>query len=749
MAPTTTVPAPDELKHGTAVNSYEFAPKGMVSTRRPLTWIFVFFFISGFCSILYELVWLRLAMANFVVTTALVSIVLSVFMAGLGLGSWVAGWLVHRYESRIRFPRLRLYALCELLIGVSAVTVPFQFASAHRLLQVMADRAPLSSGTYYLIAGALLTVTLVPWCACMGATIPLAMSALREFSRDDSHRSFSFLYLANVLGAVAGATIPLLLIELYGFHGTLRVGAVLNTVIATIAFLVAKPASGGSAGPAATVNTASATLERSKGILLLLFTTGLATMGVEVIWIRLFTPYVGPVVYSFAKILASYLLATFAGSQLYRRWSRQRTVESPLPWVSLILFGVLPLLTADSRLPLSADLRVFLGIAPFAGVIGFLTPMLIDRWSGGDPDRAGRAYAINVVGCIVGPLLAGFLLLPHLGERVSMVVLALPWFISLVFVGQRPRQMAGATGFVFAAIIVCLFTQDYETRFPGAIVMRDSTATVTAYGQGMQKSLLVNGYGMTTLTPVTKMMAHLTLAALPSAPRDVLVVCFGMGTTFRSVASWGVPVTAVELVPSVPKLFPFYHSDAASVLSAPQAKVVVDDGRRYLERTPEKYDAIVIDPPPPIESAGSSLLYSRDFYAIARQRLKPGGILEQWFFTGDKADIAAVTRAIQEEFPYVNAYTSTFGTEGIYFFASMNPIPNRTPQELLQRMPPKAVADMMEWGPSKTPLEQINAVISQPISLRHLCLLAPGTAALSDDKPINEYNQLRSWLKRD
>ena len=714
-----------------------------------MIWIFVFFFISGFCSILYELVWLRLAMANFAVTTALVSIVLSVFMAGLGLGSWVAGRLIRRYESRIRFPRLRLYALCELVIGVSAVTVPALFALGHRLLQAMADRAPLSSGTYYLIAGGFLTITLVPWCACMGATIPLAMSALRERSRSDSGRSFSFLYLANVLGAVTGATIPLLLIELYGFHRTLYFGAALNALIATMAFLVARPASGDAAEATATVHATPAAVSRSNAIPLLLFSTGLATMGVEVIWIRLFTPYVGPVVYSFAKILASYLLATFVGSQLYRRWSRRRTVEGPLLWISLALFGVLPLLTADARLPLTADLRVFLGIAPFAGVIGFLTPMLIDRWSGGDPDRAGRAYAINVVGCIVGPLLAGFLLLPYLGERASMVVLALPWFIGLVFVGQRPRQMVAAAGFVFASIIVCLFTQDYETQFSNAIVMRDSTATVTAYGDGMKKSLLVNGYGMTTLTPVTKMIAHLTLAALPSPPQNVLVVCFGMGTTFRSVASWGVPVTAVELVPSVPKLFPFYHPDANSVLSSPQAKVVVDDGRRYLERTPEKYDAIVVDPPPPIESAGSSLLYSRDFYAIARERLKPDGILEQWFFTGDSADIAAVTRAIEEAFPYVNAYSSTFGTKGIYFFASMSPIPNRTAQELLQRMPPKAVADMMEWGPLNTPLEQIDAVISQPASLQDLSMLAPNTSALSDDRPINEYNQLRLWLGRD
>src|SRR5258708_18235414 len=85
------------------------------------------------------------------------------------------------------------------------------------------------------------------------------------------------------------------------------------------------------------------------------------------------------------------------------------------------------LLTADSRLPLHQLTRVLLGVMPFAGMIGFLTPMLVDRWSGGDPDRAGRAYAVNVAGCILGPLLAGFVLLPLLSERWVLFVLALPW----------------------------------------------------------------------------------------------------------------------------------------------------------------------------------------------------------------------------------------------------------------------------------------------------------------------------------
>src|ERR1019366_7425899 len=177
-----------------------------------------------------------------------------------------------------------------------------------------------------------------------------------------------------------------------------------------------------------------------RSALVLLFTTGLATMGMELIWIRLFTPYIGPVVYSFGMILVAYLLATFAGSQIYRYWSRTRTAESRLTWISLALLGMLPLLTADARVPLHLVARVFLGVMPFAGMIGFLTPMLVDRWSGGNPDRAGRAYALNVVGCIVGPLVCGFLLLPLAGESWSALLLALPWF-AMAFTGRGASRV--------------------------------------------------------------------------------------------------------------------------------------------------------------------------------------------------------------------------------------------------------------------------------------------------------------------
>ena len=713
-------------------------------------WFFWFFFVSGFCSVLCELIWLRLAMAQFGVTTALTSIVLSVFMAGLGLGSWLAGALVRRCGDHIKFPPLRLYGLLELMIGLSALVVPAELVWGHRLLESLADRAAVSSVAYYVIAGLWLGATMIPFCACMGGTIPVAMFAIRK-RRQGDRRSFSFLYLANVLGAVLGSFLPLLLIEPYGFHHTLLIGAALNALIAVSAFVVslvsrtAPPRTSNSSSSSASPATAGA-IESNRGVLILLFTTGLATMGMELIWIRLFTPYIGPVVYSFGMILVAYLLATYTGSQIYRYWSRTRKHESRLTWISLSLLAVLPLLTADVRVPIHLVARVFIGVMPFAGMIGFLTPMLVDRWSGGDPDRAGRAYAVNVVGCIVGPLVCGFLLLPLVGERWSVLLLALPWF-AMAFTGRgasvQKFSRAAAYAILLAALGVLLASKDFETQFPVRRVLRDSTATVIAEGEGMDRRLLVNGMGMTKLNPITKMMAHLTLSSLDHTPHDVLIICFGMGTTFRSALTWDVSTTAVELVPSVPKLFSYYHADADEVTQSPLAHVVIDDGRRFLERMPAKYDAILVDPPPPVQTAGSSLLYSQEFYAVAKQRLVPGGILQQWLPEADAPTQAAAAKAIKNSFAYVRVFPGIQGW-GWHFLASDRPIPKRTAAELVERMPARSASDMIEWGPAASAEDQLNLILSHESSSDAVIALSPATSTLVDDRPINEFFLLRT-----
>jgi spermidine synthase len=726
------------------------------------------FFVSGFCSVLYELVWLRLAMAQFGVTTAMVSIVLSVFMAGLGLGSWASGEWLRRRGDGLQVPALRIYALIELLIGVSGIAVPYELGWGRGLL----ERVELSSSpAYYAASGVWVACTLVPWCVLMGATIPVGMRAIRQTQPGEAGRSFSSLYTANVGGAVVGTELPLLLIELLGFHGTLRVGAACNVLIAAAAFVLSLRSPSPTAKESATQETdapASRTADAPSGvgIVALLFLTGLTSMGMEVVWVRQFTPYVGTVVYAFAGILAVYLAATFVGSRIYRSWSGSwsrswsrraefSARESPALWTLLALAALFPLVTSSPGIHLAKGLRTMLGIAPFTGLLGFLTPMLVDRRSGGDPGKAGSAYAVNVLGCILGPLLAGFLLLPYVSERWSLIVLASPWLIFGLW-ALRPSAGVGRAGKIAAyallpaAAVLVLGSKGYDESYPGQQVLRDSTATVIATGSGMDKKLLVNGYGMTQMTPITKMMAHLPLAFLDRPPQDALDICFGMGTTFRSLLSWNIRATAVELVPSVPRLFSYFHSDAAELLRSPRALVVIDDGRRYLERTPQQYDLITIDPPPPVEAAGSSLLYSEEFYTAARKRLRPGGILAQWLPGGDAEDFAAVARALHESFPYVRVFGSVEAW-GYHFLASEQPLRQVTAEELQRRLPAEAAADLTEWDPapggSAAVLHDFDTVLRHEVGIETLIAKSPGTPALRDDRPINEYYALRRRLR--
>lgn len=720
-----------------------------------MRWYFCFFLISGFCSILYEIIWLRMAMAQFGVTTAMVSLVLSAFMGGLGLGSWGAGIVVRKYHEQ--YSPLRLYALMELLIGVSAIAVQHQlFWGRELVLRTVRD---MSSSAYYFPAGLWLAITLVPWCVCMGATFPFAMAAIRNDGSPKAARSFSYLYLANVLGATAGATIPLFLIELFGFQRTLRISAVFNLLLALSAFLlslVPKTSLISEVGRAPVVTPrAFESDHRSDNTLLwFLFGTGLTSMGAEVVWVRLYTPSLSTVVYAFAIILGLYLIAMDLGSWYYRRSNRASILESGVVWIALGVSVIVAFLTADPRLPLPGIVRVALGIMPFSSLVGFVTPAILDRFSRGDPDRAGRAYAINIVGCVVGPIAAGFLLLPLAGERLSLCLFALPWFIAgfkylstpvASFSKRIIHSPSGLTCCILTmgSVAAAFSTRGFEEQYLPRQVRRDSTATVVATGSSRSsKRLLVNGVGITNLTPITKMMVHLPNAFLTRPPRNGLVICFGMGTTHLSMLSWGVPSTAVELVPSVPGLVTFFHQDAAALMESPLSHVVIDDGRSYLERSSEQYDVITIDPPPPVEAAGSSLLYSEEFYATVSRHLSNDGILQQWLPRGDTTVIASVARALHEGFPYVRAFGSVEGW-GIHFLASKSPIPSLSASELAQKLPARAALDLLEWGPGSTPEEQFASVTNQELSLAGLIQQAPNVSALRDDRPVNEYFILR------
>jgi len=707
----------------------------------------VFFVVSGFCALLCQVVWLRLAMARFGVTAAMVSIVLSVFMTGLAVGNALGGRVVETMRASARTVLL-LYAACELTIAASARLVPLGLAAG----QARLVGAHWGSAAYHLASGGWVTLALLPFCVAMGATLPLALAAIGPRVRG-GHSSVGHLYAANVLGAAVGTlATAIVLIELLGLQGTLYLGAAFNVLLAVLSLALrmratSEPAARPPADGAYTSDTTTA---------LALFGTGFASMAMEVVWVRQFTPLLGNLVYAFAVILASYLLATLAGSLFYRRRKAAEGEAGPsaMVWAVLAVASMLPAVAADPRLPgmprfqgrvlppLVSIAAVALAVAPLSAVLGFVTPWLVDRWSGGFSRRAGAAWALNGLGCILGPLAGGFLLLPWIGERPALFVLAMVFV--LIGVMRAPaaagKVMAGAA--VIAAVLAVL-TRGEESRFPDARIRRDSTATVIVTGQARSSRLLVNGMSMTVLTPITKFMPHLPLAFLRHAPKKGLVICFGMGTSFRSMHSWGIDTTAVELVPSVPKFFGEFHADAAELVASLNARIVVDDGRRFLDRTVEQYDVVVIDPPPPIEAAGSSLLYSREFYQAIRPHLVPGGILQVWIPGGEDKVFAACQLALRDVFPYIRAYPSVQGW-GLHLLASTRPVVDRSPEEMAALMPPAARDDLVEWGPHPTAVEQLGAVVrnEKRIDWERLAGMA---SSLTDDRPVNEYFLVRRW----
>ncbi len=220
-----------------------------------------------------------------------------------------------------------------------------------------------------------------------------------------------------------------------------------------------------------------------------------------------------------------------------------------------------------------------------------------------------------------------------------------------------------------------------------------------------------------------------------------------MGTTFRSALTWDVKTTVVELVPSVPQAFPFYHANAPEVLNNPNGRIVIDDGRRFLERCGEKFDIIVVDPPPPVEAAGSSLLYSREFYDLVKAHLKPNAILETWIPVCTIDTAQAMVRSMYDSFPYIRCFDS-LDSLGTHFLAAMQPIPIKSAAELAAAMPAKAQNDILEWTHTGVVTNDVQKVLSNEFAITNV--LNPDlNFAITDEKPFIEYFLLRrtQWYR--
>jgi hypothetical protein len=190
-------------------------------------------------------------------------------------------------------------------------------------------------------------------------------------------------------------------------------------------------------------------------------------------------------------------------------------------------------------------------------------------------------------------------------------------------------------------------------------------------------------------------MAYLPKALRPDAT-DFLVIAFGMGSTYRSGLRAGLRTDVVELSPSVPSQMPVFHADGERYLNHPNGRVIVSDGRNYVRLSRERYDAIAVDPAPPIESAGSVVLYTREFLLQGKDRLKPGGVFLLWVpYALPLEDFKAHTRTFRSVFPHVTVMPSP-GQHGVYLLGSDQPLTfdDNSIRQVLGT--PDAVADLAD-----------------------------------------------------
>ncbi len=707
----------------------------------------ILFFISGFCGLLYQVVWLRLAMSEFGVVSPVISAVLSVFMLGRGLGSWWGGRLSQYCRLKWKFSPILLYALTELVIGAGALLVPILLRnSAKYLLQGSA----LDSSDYLLRSFLAIFFSLLPCTLAMGLPFPLMMGFIQE-RWNLSKGGFSFLYLANVVGAAAGAlAAAFILIELNGFHDTLLLGAKLNFFVAALSLFCWVKWRG--SAPSESAFDPPAFLAKSaapSGLLFFLFLSGFVSMGLEVVWNRMFSGRLGNGVYAFAIILSIYLLATAAGTLAYRAaLVRFRSFEIFRFYPFLIPAVLVGMLFTDP-FPSWFVYALMVTIVPVSFMFGALTPAAMDLFALGDERRAGFAYAVNISGCILGPLVAAYAFLPNMDEVWGVAIFSLFLLPGCVMFTRRAKAlMLSAAMLVALTIGSRTFFRSYSESEYGAKLasLHDHTAMVSIHGADMRKSLVVNHVAMTKLTTITKMMVHFPLALLEKKPESVLVICFGMGTSYRSALSWGIQAKVVELVPSVPKFFPFFHSDAEALVQSHLGEIVIDDGRRYLQRVRESFDLITLDPPPPIHTAASGMLYSVEFYEQAKSRLRPEGILQQWWYDSKDAWLfESALRSIVKVFPHVMVFPSVEGW-GYHILASQTAIRIPGVNTIRARMPESAVRDMREWEGNTSAENLLSRMLDhgrRPWEFSGFELDGP---MITDDFPLNEYFFVRRGI---
>ncbi|MFN0073097.1 MAG: fused MFS/spermidine synthase [Chloroflexota bacterium] len=732
------------------------------------------FFFSGACGLVYQGLWLRMLSQVFGVTTWAASTVLGVFMAGLALGSFGAGRLADRVHSPLLW-----FGIAELLVGASAFASRFALGQAERLYIWIAPSVPDELGPLTLVRFVLTLIVLLVPTTLMGATLPLVVRSTL-FHDGDLGQRVSLLYAANTAGAIGGTLLAgYVLIGGYGLDFSFKLGASVNIIIGLLAMILSQWSGARSRlqnqvgfPTEAAVPPQQVSAHVQRAVLIVFALSGVASLALEVIWFRILTLYLESTTYAFTIMLATVLAGIAFGSLavapvIGKRW--------PWPYVLAVLellIGIsavlsltalalahdvvaflTPLVASQGR---SAVERIvppvvtFLAIFPTTFLLGAAFPIGLKLWTRdsageGTGERIGTFYSLNVFGAILGSMTAGFLLLPLLGARHSLIAVAgLALASGLLLLATLPRgRVSGAiagTGMLLFAI-ACLTTPEpaesaISRRYPGdRLLWREDgiQATVSIHEtQGGGRRMFLDGMSqasddLSTLG-VHRIIGHLPMAIHPS-PIRALVVGLGGGVTPGAVAQHaGVSVDVVELSSSVIHGADWFSHVNSDVLRQPNVRFRIDDGRNFLLLTSNKYDVITADIIRPY-TAGAGNLYSREYFELARNALADGGLMMQWVAGLPESQHKAIMRTFLSVFPDATLWSPTL------LVGSTKPL------RLDQREFDRKLADPS----TRAALESIGAAdfasllklyVAGPAEIRSYVGSGP---QLTDDRPLVEY----------
>jgi spermidine synthase len=639
------------------------APPGRRRRRAVSAWTLLpIVAASGFAGLGYEVVWTReLSLALGTEMMAMLGAVAGLF-GGLAFGALVL-------DRPVRYARSpsRVYAALEAMIGLWGLVSIWLLPAAGRALPPLlgAEPAPalLWAGSF-----ALPVLVLLPATAAMGGTLTALERMMRD-ARDDSRVSAG-VYGANTAGAVAGTLVSVFfLLPALGLSGALLCLAGVNVlcVLGALAFgpaLAHAPAEpDGTALPAAGDRRLATTL----------FMTGLLGIAFEVLVVRIAAQVMQDTIYTFAGLLAAYLLGTAAGGLVWQR-AGSRAKDTGL---TVLLAGTA--LACLATAALSPYITLIAETAVEAGVAGelavaialFLVPSammgaLFGALAQQVRDRRGSlgwAVGINSVGAAAAPLLTAQFIIPLLGAWMALIPVALGY---LLLLPPRRAALAWSAAPAAAALILLALPAPVLTRVPagGALLaVREgpmATASVVDDDSGA-RYLEVNGrfrMGGTSSLRSDYRQAMLPLLLHP-APHQALFLGIGTGATLVGGAQiQGLTVRGVELSPEVVELLPWFANPAAS---GPLPHVTVADARRYVTADTGHYDVIIADLFHPALD-GSGALYTTEHFAAVRSRLAGGGVFCQWLplYQLDLPSLHAVIRSFLAVYPDGSAWLNHY-----------------------------------------------------------------------------------------